>query len=92
MMAIRKPTETNGDELDGNDVLEEDEMGEEDDDEVFDKSFEIPSTFTNMEETNMTTDGKWVVSKIAILGRPSFPHYLMKRIGHNYHLRNCFRI
>ena len=57
-------TITNYDKLDENDVLEEDDMEEEDDDELFDKNFEIPSTFTSMEETNMTTDGKWVVSKL----------------------------
>ena len=78
-MAVISNIITNDEELDGNDVLEEDEMGEEDDDEHLDKNFEIPSIFTSMEEPNMTTDGKWVVSKIVSkndftqeLGKDSF--------------------
>ncbi|XP_023763670.1 uncharacterized protein LOC111912174 [Lactuca sativa] len=62
-------------EVGANDVLEEDEIGEKDDEE----SFEAPSTFTTMEETNMTTDGNWIVSQSASkndftqeLGKDSF--------------------
>ncbi|KAI3523117.1 hypothetical protein L1887_01174 [Cichorium endivia] len=65
-----------------NDTGEEDDedyTGEEDDEESFDNNFEIPSTFTRIEETNMTTDDNWIVSKLVSkneftqeLGKDSF--------------------
>nr|KAJ0195883.1 hypothetical protein LSAT_V11C700382650 [Lactuca sativa] len=51
----------------------------EDDEEPFDNNFQVPSTFTTMEETNMTTDSIWIVSQLVSkndftkeLGKDSF--------------------
>nr|KAJ0220890.1 hypothetical protein LSAT_V11C200088080 [Lactuca sativa] len=53
-------------EVAANDVLEEDEIGEDGTREEYDEeSFEVPSTFTTMEEKNMITDSNWIVSQLA---------------------------
>ncbi|CAI9297141.1 unnamed protein product [Lactuca saligna] len=42
----------------------EDEIGEENDEEApFDNNVEVPSTFTNMEGTNLNIDDNWTVSQ-----------------------------
>ncbi|CAH1427413.1 unnamed protein product [Lactuca virosa] len=58
----------------------EDEIGEENDEEApFDNNVEVPSTFTNMEGTNLNIDDNWIVSQstskndfIRELGKDSF--------------------
>ncbi|CAH1415604.1 unnamed protein product [Lactuca virosa] len=57
-------------EIDENDVLQEDDIGEEDDEEedrvVITQEHEppqVPATFTNNEETNVISDGNWIVSQ-----------------------------
>nr|KAJ0213933.1 hypothetical protein LSAT_V11C400197080 [Lactuca sativa] len=70
---------TNDNEVDANEVLEEDGIGEEDDEDAFDNNFQVPSTFGIIEETNMTTDNNWIVTQLASkndftqeLGKDSF--------------------
>ncbi|KAL7599378.1 hypothetical protein Lser_V15G26728 [Lactuca serriola] len=42
----------------------EDEIGEENDEEApFDNNVEVPSTFTNMDGTNLNIDDNWIVSQ-----------------------------
>ncbi|CAI9272226.1 unnamed protein product [Lactuca saligna] len=46
-----------------NEILE-DGIGDEDDDETsFDNNVELPSTFTNMEGTNLTIDENWIMTQ-----------------------------
>ncbi|CAH1430449.1 unnamed protein product [Lactuca virosa] len=42
----------------------EDGIGDEDDEEAsFDNNVELPSTFTNMEGTNLTIDENWIMTQ-----------------------------
>ncbi|CAH1434965.1 unnamed protein product [Lactuca virosa] len=42
----------------------EDGIGDENDEEApFDNNVQVPSTFTNMEETNLNIDDNWIVSQ-----------------------------
>ncbi|XP_052625063.1 uncharacterized protein LOC111888441 [Lactuca sativa] len=56
---------TNDNEADANEAFEEDGIGEEDDEHAFDNNFQVPSTFTIIEETNITTDNNWIVTQLA---------------------------
>nr|KAJ0211416.1 hypothetical protein LSAT_V11C400186060 [Lactuca sativa] len=45
-----------------NEILE-DGIGDKDDEEAFfDNNVELPSSFTNMERTNLTIDDNWIVT------------------------------
>lgn len=47
-----------------NEILEDGIVEEDDDEKSFDNNVELPSTFTNMEGTNLTIDENWIMTQL----------------------------